>query len=165
MKYDTIEQAAHAWVAEFDAIPAGILEKVYSVEEFDEITPLHIGSNVRVYSDDYDGEPGELIGTTDEWHYVVRLDNGEKVTVVSTDVEEEWPRDFFPMWSTLWRMPSIDQEWLMDHLTEVANCGFRIYDQEDYGLIIGIDGCGYDFYEQHWIPLYKLRGLHWHKEE
>lgn len=23
----------------------------------------------------------------------------------------------------------------------------------------------YDFYEAHWIPLYKVRGLHWHKEE
>ena len=24
---------------------------------------------------------------------------------------------------------------------------------------------GYDFYENHWIPLYKARGLQWHETE
>ena len=28
-----------------------------------------------------------------------------------------------------------------------------------------IDGAGYDFYESHWIPLYKARGLQWHETE
>lgn len=36
---------------------------------------------------------------------------------------------------------------------------------EDYGYLIGIDGAGYDFYKAHWLPLYKARGLHWHKED
>lgn len=47
----------------------------------------------------------------------------------------------------------------------MADCGFRIYEQEDLGYVFGIDGAGYDFYSEHWIPLYKARGLHWHKEE
>ena len=47
----------------------------------------------------------------------------------------------------------------------MADCGFRIYEQEDYGYIFGIDGAGYDFYEAHWIPLYKARGLKWHLTE
>ena len=27
-----------------------------------------------------------------------------------------------------------------------------------------MDGCGYDFYLEHWVPLYKARGLKWHDE-
>lgn len=46
----------------------------------------------------------------------------------------------------------------------MADCGFRVYKQEDYEYIFGIDGAGYDFYESHWCPLYKARGLHWHKD-
>ena len=29
---------------------------------------------------------------------------------------------------------------------------------------LGIDGAGYDFYDAHWVPLYRLRGFTWHKE-
>ena len=47
----------------------------------------------------------------------------------------------------------------------MSNLGFRIYYNEDWGYFFGIDGAGYDFYTEHWIPLYKARGLHWHKEE
>ena len=44
----------------------------------------------------------------------------------------------------------------------MSNCGFRIYESEEFGYFFGIDGAGYDFYESHWEPLYKARGLHWH---
>ena len=70
------------------------------------------------------------------------------------------------MWGTMWSFTdSSDNSWLEDkkNLQTMADCGFRIYEQEDYGYIFGIDGAGYDFYEAHWIPLYKARGLEWHK--
>jgi hypothetical protein len=47
----------------------------------------------------------------------------------------------------------------------MADLGFRIYQTEDFGVVFGIDGAGYDFYEAHFEPLYKLRGLCWHKKE
>ena len=31
----------------------------------------------------------------------------------------------------------------------MADCGFRIYEQEDYGYIFGIDGAGYNFFDEH----------------
>ena len=77
------------------------------------------------------------------------------------------------MWGTMWAFgDQIDNDWLNpiysdlvgDGLQLMADCGFRIYEQEDYGYVFGIDGAGYDFYEAHWIPLYKARGLKWHKE-
>ena len=44
----------------------------------------------------------------------------------------------------------------------MSDCGFRVYQHEEWGFFFGIDGAGYDFYSEHWIPLYKRRGLQWH---
>ena len=46
----------------------------------------------------------------------------------------------------------------------MSECGFRIYKHEEWGCFFGIDGAGYNFYDAHWIPLYKARGLKWHDE-
>ena len=40
---------------------------------------------------------------------------------------------------------------------------FRIFEHDDFGYFFGIDDAGYDFYAAHWIPLYKARGVQWHK--
>lgn len=73
-----------------------------------------------------------------------------------------------PIWSTMWSFRErIDDYWLRegDGLKAMSECGFRIYESEDFGIFFGIDGAGYDFYADHWIPLYKARGLHWHEED
>lgn len=75
------------------------------------------------------------------------------------------------MWGTMFAFnEDIDNEWLRGEylgpgLQLMADCGFRIYEQEDYEYIFGIDGAGYDFYTDHWCPLYLARGLKWHKED
>lgn len=85
------------------------------------------------------------------------------ITVESDDVDVE-REGYLPMWGTLWTFgESLDEDWAREHLQEMANLGFRIYEYYPTGkLYFGIDGAGYDFYEAHWIPLYKARGLHWH---
>ena len=62
---------------------------------------------------------------------------------------------------------SCDDWWLeeKDGIKIMSECGFRIYESYEFGYFFGIDGAGYDFYESHWIPLYKARGLQWHKTE
>lgn len=73
---------------------------------------------------------------------------------------------YFPMWGTMWSFgDSCDDWWLEDNVELMHELGFSVFESEDYGYFFGIDGAGYDFYEAHWIPLYKARGLHWHKEE
>lgn len=75
---------------------------------------------------------------------------------------------YLPMWSTMWSFgDSADDSWLEKRggLELMAECGFRIYEQEDFGYLFGIDGAGYSFMDKHWIPLYKARGLRWHREE
>ena len=44
----------------------------------------------------------------------------------------------------------------------MSKCGFRIYKSYEFGCFFGIDGMGYDFYDEHWLPLYEARGLQWH---
>lgn len=70
------------------------------------------------------------------------------------------------MWGTMWSFSdNLDQYWLEERggLEEMSKCGFRIFNHDTYGYYFGIDGAGYDFYEELWIPLYLARGLHWHK--
>ena len=84
-----------------------------------------------------------------------------------TPGERDEDAGYLPMWGTMWSFgDSADDYWLEkgDGLELMAECGFRIYEQEDFGYLFGIDGAGYSFMDEHWIPLYKARGLHWHRE-
>lgn len=70
-----------------------------------------------------------------------------------------------PIWSTLWTFGcKFDEDWARENIGTMRQCGFRVYEQDNFGVLFGIDGAGYDFYEAHWIPLYKARGLKWHDE-
>lgn len=94
------------------------------------------------------------------------------------DEEDEYmdgePADEFgsthcPMWGT-WFHPAgqWQEEWLCEHAEEVARLGFtiiRVWLDGCEDLFIGIDGAGYSFYEEHWIPLYRLCGFRWHEGE
>ena len=43
--------------------------------------------------------------------------------------------------------------------------GTGVYAVEVYGdLYLGVNGCGYCFYDSHWIPLYLELGYGWHKQ-
>lgn len=155
----TIREAAEKWVSEMNAIPIGMFERF--VDELTEITSPKIGDRVYVFEHSECGE----ITKTDYDNYTIELDNGEEMECDIEDFEVQ-KDSYFPMWGTMWSFgSSIDDYWLENHIQEMSNCGFRIYEHEEYGYFFGIDGCGYDFYGAHWIPLYKARGLQWHDEE
>lgn len=171
MKYDTINDAAHAWVREFNAIPVNIIENLLIVDPDNvlEVTPPSTGDRVLVFGFDYNYNGGEIEAVTDGedgWVYGIKMDNGEECWLQEADFEVERDESL-PIWGTMWAFDSqLDNYWLEEpgNMQLMANCGFRIYEQEDYEYIFGIDGAGYDFYESHWEPLYKARGLKWHKE-
>lgn len=52
-------------------------------------------------------------------------------------------------------MPEGDDQWFKDHLDEIAEIGFYVYNGE-YGILLGIDAGGFDFYPEYWAPLYRL---------
>lgn len=98
----------------------------------------------------------------DEWEEI----RDEYCEYYSNDLYEVEKYDVLPMWGTMWTFEKfIDKNWAREHLESIASCGFRIYESDELGIILGIDGAGYDFYEAHWIPLYKCRGLRWHDTE
>lgn len=166
-----IREATYLWVnRDMSAVPLSAVEKLcaYSnYNDFLEVTPPSI--NDRVYLFD-NGDYGEITDyTTDDNGndvYTVTLDNDEEIIITDLNDFEVERDDCFPIWGTMWTFDeSFDADWLENNLQLMANCGFRIYESEDYGYVFGIDGAGYDFYEHHWIPLYKVRGLKWHDEE
>ena len=166
-----IKSACQSWVQEFNEVPSKVLEKLMQFDDsVHEITPFVIGETVQVVFDEYAGEEGEIVEINEDT-LKIKLNSGETIEKYKDDVESAEYKDVLPMYNCLWTFGcNLDEEWLTGkydkpHLQEMANIGFRIYESEDYGIVFGIDGAGYDFYEAHWIPLYKLRGLKWHAKE
>ena len=164
----TVREAAEEWVREFDAIQQGMIEKLMrnDPDEWNEVTKPSRGDQVYVYEapdgcDNY----GEIAGyNEDEEKWEVLLESHETIEVEEGDFEVV--RDGgLPMWGTMWSFhDSCDNWWLEedDGIRIMSECGFRIYEHEEFGYFFGIDGAGYDFYEAHWVPLYRARGLQWH---
>ena len=168
MKYDSIKDAAYAWVKEMNAFPMGMIERLFDadMDDWHEVTPIAEGC--RVWSNDYQtgAEVVSIVEDEDGEKIVkIRLDDGEEVTADFYDVSRE-DDSFFPMWGWMWQFDdSADTWWIENNLDVMADCGFRIYESEEFGYFFGIDGAGYDFYGAHWIPLYKARGLQWHNSD
>lgn len=160
--------AAHEWVREFNAFPYGMIEKLMQSEpdEWSEITMPSAGDRVYIYDFGY-GTIHDVMHFDDKENiYVIELDEGKtafaEAEIDGFDVERD---SRLPMWGTLWQFgDSADDYWLeeMEGLQVMSDCGFRIYEHEEFGYFFGIDGAGYDFYEAHWLPLYNKRGLQWH---
>lgn len=166
--FNTIEEATRDWVREFNAFPQDMIEAICEskgYQSFEEVTMPSIGNRVYEYNNE---EHGEIIAYDfEEEIYTIELDNGDVCKDVSSSFEID-KDDYFPMCGTMWQFgATCDDYWLEAHngIRIMSNLGFRIYYNEDWGYFFGIEGAGYDFYTEHWIPLYKARGLHWHKEE
>ena len=144
-----IREATQKWVDSFNAIPYSLIERAYKddIDGIQQITPI------KYSCDDCYGEFTEY------------EENGCPFCG-SENINEKYPDGWLPMWGWMWTFGNgWDSEWAYEHLQDMADCGFRIYESDELGLFFGIDGAGYDFYESHWIPLYKARGLQWHDEE
>ena len=157
-----IRQAAQKWVNGFNAFPRDMILKLMKAEPetWHEITVPGMGDRVYIYSE---SAYGQIYARLEKFR--VELDGGKKVLAEKKDVELAY-YDVLPAWGTMWSFgESIDNFWMaeQDGIELMSDCGFRIYESDDFGYFFGIDGTGYDFYEQHWIPLYNARGLKWHK--
>ena len=166
--------AARKWVGEFNAYPRDMIEKLWQSDpdEWSEITLPGVGSRVYVYEPPA-GSPneGEVIKFLPSHNsYAIRLDDSSDIFASSDDFELVFD-DILPMWGTMWAFGNaIDDDWLRgefgtDGLRLMSECGFRVYESDRWGYFFGIDGAGYSFYEQHWVPLYRARGLCWHDVE
>lgn len=173
-EYNTINEAAHLWVGEFNAIQQGMIEKLMQAdpEDWHEVTMPVRGDLVYVYDLPDKVDTLEHCGTIQSYDeesdlYCVKLYDGMLISVGEWDFEVEYD-DSLPMWGTMWSFSDSCDDWWLEEcngLRKMSECGFRVYESEEFGYFFGIDGAGYDFYEQHWMPLYKARGLHWHDSQ
>lgn len=167
----TIREAAEEWVREFNAIPQDMIEKLRGLEpdRWHEVTAPAAGRPVYIYGlpEDCDSleHAGKIVGYNEEEEaWEVELNDGTKILVEDEGMEVDYDGSL-PMWGTMWSFgDSCDDHWLEDMggVRVMSECGFRVYLSDDYGYYFGIDGAGYSFYEGHWIPLYRARGLQWH---
>lgn len=107
--------------------------------------------------------------------YHVELNGNEFKVIITKDVDDiegcsnivNYSNSFLPIWGTMWTFgDSVDEWWAEENIDIMRANGFRVYkNEEDDELYFGIDGAGYDFYEAHWVPLYKASGLQWHKQK
>lgn len=167
----TIREAAEMWVREFDAIDQGMISKLMGMEPdaWHEVTKPAVGRGVYVYDlpEDCDSieHSGEITGyDEDEDIYIIELSDGVTVRIGEDGFEVEYD-DSLPMQATMWSMHDpCDNHWLEDGdgISALSECGFRVYESDEFGYFFGIDAAGYDFYSEHWVPLYQARGLQWH---
>ena len=118
---------------------------------------MTLNEAVKLWVDrDFSSIPTELIKRAFK-------DNFEELELLSNEYPE---LDFPACWGWMFHPEcSVDEEWIRKNIEDVEECGFLIYDSDETGILLGIDGAGYDFYSSHWIPLYKKRGLKGHDEE
>lgn len=176
----TIKEAAKEWVREMNAFPYSMIEKlVYdNIDDWYEVTVPSSGDRVYMCNfPELDVEGKEYntddnCGTIQDYNeeekiYTIELDNGAIIECSEEDFEVD-RNSFLPMWGTLWSFgDGCDDYWLEneDGIRKMSECGFRVYCHDEWGYFFGLDGAGYDFYGEHWIPLYKTRGLQWHDTE
>ena len=156
-KEQAIMKACREWVGEFNSIPQSLMEKAYGGDKYFEglrrVSPYEVrcvDCDHEFYSDYYDP-------------YDEVCPECEGVDIESAVYEDP----VLPMWGTMWTFgDSCDDYWLEDKdgLQKMAECGVIVYECDEVGYVFGIHGAGYSFYDSHWIPLYKKRGLEWHKK-
>lgn len=161
----TIKDATERWVHEMNAIPQGMIEKLMNIgdEDIHEVTEPAVGDRVYCYQP-LSEHCGVIENIYEDGQYHIQLDNDSWTDAERDDFEVEYD-DALPMWGTMWSFgDSVDDWWLEERngIEIMSECGFRIYESDEFGYFFGIDGAGYDFYDAHWIPLYKARGLQWH---
>lgn len=164
-----IREATEKWVDSFDTIQQDMIAKLmkYEPDEWEEVTVPIVGDLAHIYDL---VKYGEIIKThkkkSGERVYDIKLQDGTGIIYTGNTDSFFIERDTqLPMWGTMWSFSdSADNYWLehMDGIEKMSKCGIRIFESAEFGYFFGIDGAGYDFYESHWIPLYKARGLQWH---
>ena len=162
-KIVTKKEACQKWVNGFNAIRESLIKRAFknNIDDLYELTTVQEGD--YVWSNEHQGEYEILNIDRENKKATINID-GEKQETELDDLTKEY-EGWLPMWGTLWTFgENLDSDWARENPNIVSACGFRLFEDEDGEVYIGVDGAGYDFYEAHWIPLYEARGLHWHTE-
>ena len=175
----SITDATREWVREFNAVSTAMISELmrYDPQKWHNVTKPTAGDEVYINGSCEALEGGSVLHFTKEHRgTITKVLSDEKLCVELEECGVKVSQNnvllldsglITPMWGTMWSFyDPLDDDWLIKdvNLQAMSNCGFRIFEHKEYGFFFGIDGAGYDFYEAHWVPLYKARGLCWHTE-
>ncbi len=174
----TVREATEKWTEGFSFYPYSMIELLRKTdpESWHEITLPRRCDRVCVHNlpKDYkqkcleagnkperEGEIAKCIRS--RGNYRINLDDGAVIEVREQDFEVMYDSDL-PSCGMLWAFGNnLDNDWLAEGgLTVMCDCGFRVFEHDEWGYFFGLDGGGYDFYPEHWMPLYRARGIEWH---
>ena len=119
---------------------------------------MTIEDAVKKFVNDFSFIPTDLIRKVYEKNpYDLECLNSERF------IEEN--NEYFPaMYATMYSCKDwTDAEWIRRNIEVVEEIGFAVYDCEYCGILLGINGAGFDFYDSYWKELYLARGFKWHE--
>ena len=162
-----IKEAAESWIQSFNAIPQAMIAKLIQndPDEWQEVTIPLVGDVVHAYDLCANGEIIKAYMEDDERIFDIELFDSKLICSLPAHAFEVMYDFPLPMCGTMWSFSDSADNWWLEEgngVEVMTNCGFRIFKHDEFGFFFGIDGIGYDYYEAHWIPLYKARGLLWH---
>lgn len=120
-----------------------------------------VGSTISEFGEfgECDDFPYDITEVSLEDEVVIAESEGDRIEL---SFDELCCLDGRPMWNTAW---DLGGEPTCEEIQLYNDCGIGVYEDEDSNWYMGIDGCGYDFYDDHWLKLYRKRGLQWHTTE
>jgi len=166
-----IKNATHDFMKRhFECIPSILFETlVQHGMEYDQVLEL-VDTKYRTCPEcDNDSiECGKLLDDDDEhsWecteckaHYPTDDDDDDHPVwehLALSGPTHAWPGAHGTVFWTTWNA-------VAEH---AAQCGFEVYESPMFnGYILAIDGGGYDFVNDHWMPLYLAMDIRWHEHE
>ena len=65
------------------------------------------------------------------------------------------PNDNYPIWNTLFEFDNWGDDFVRNNIEVLQAIGFVVIEPfNDFDWMLGFRGCGYSFYDAHWIPMY-----------
>jgi len=148
----------------FNIIPSVLFENDHRVRdgEYDEVLRLvaggrpvcpECGEEVDVEDDD-DGEQTWVCGSCDA------------SSSIGVDVDELQREGSQLAWPCAHAYMFWTEDFGSSIVEAAEQAGFLVFEHCDLGgVLLGIDGGGYDFVDAHWVKLYTALGLEWHRKE
>jgi len=155
------QQAEYFFNREFNAVDLHLLGNPF--EDYEICFPSDEVLINEMFEDgyylDYEEQKTEFI---EEYGEFDQDDFNEHISELREFQEFKDNIEHFPMWSTVWSCDRfyIDSDYC--NIDKLYELGIGVLETEDKYYLF-ICGCGYSFYNQHWIPLFKM--LNWIEEE
>ena len=101
----------------------------------------------------------EKIASMDYGHlceHIAHIDCKNHKDNLNDDCEECFNQDDnYPMWNALFEFDNWGDDFVRNNIEVLQSIGFVVIEPfSDFDWMLGFRGCGYSFYDAHWIPMY-----------